>query len=616
MATRTWEQMTPKLSSTTLTTLQEFGFDQTTPVQDKSIPLFLQHKDVVVEAVTGSGKTLAFLIPVLEILLRRETWLTSHQVGAIIVSPTRELAKQIHAVLVPFIQTLQATEGGKRVPTSVLLVGGSSVEDDVAKLKTSGAHILVATPGRLEDIMQKNILLFKELSILVLDEADRLLDMGFEQAITYIISRLPKQRRTALFSATMTDAVNELVKAGLRNPVSVVIKQPKMDLDQRTPESLNIYHMITTYEEKLPILLNLMASNPNKKFIIYFATTACVDYFYKVITSLTELASTWSIVSLHGKMDPKRREAVFAKFNTITTQSMLLCTDVAARGLDIPDIDWVVQFDPPQDPKAFAHRCGRTARQGKEGAALAFLTKEEDAYLDFLRIRKIPTSEFDSSVLPRTYTTASVATLLRKLNTHDRDIYDKSITAFVSWIRAYKEHHANAIFQFRKVDIADLATAFGLLRLPKMPELAQKDTSNFKPAQIDLDSINYKDKLREKARLAKLAAKRASAAAATPPVQFDVRNSKPWSQQTARKEMRVERREKRVKKREAIARATSTPVIESGIATTQHTSQQSSGPKGKKRAVVDEGEWLELQNEVRLMKKIKKGLIKEDSDMD
>ena len=131
-------------------------------------------------------------------------------------------------------------------------------------------------------------------------------------------------------------------------------------------------------------MLNLLISQSDRKYIIYFATTACVDYFYKIISSIPQFAS-WAIVSLHGKMDTKRREAVFEKFKTAATvKSVMLCTDIAARGLDIPDVDWVIQFDPPQDPKAFAHRCGRTARQGKDGAALAFLTKEEDAYLGMM----------------------------------------------------------------------------------------------------------------------------------------------------------------------------------------------------------------------------------------
>ncbi|RKO83735.1 P-loop containing nucleoside triphosphate hydrolase protein, partial [Blyttiomyces helicus] len=310
----------PFLVRPSLLHLATLGFNQMTPVQAATVPLFLKNKDVVVEAVTGSGKTLSFLLPIITLLLRRfrdDRPLLKHQIGALIISPTRELAAQIHTVLASFLDAMNAVHASAegelaRRPqlTSMLLVGGNtSVQDDVAEFSRRGAHVVVGTPGRLDDLLKRgSIFNAKELDVLVLDEADRLLDMGFEQTLTSIISRLPKQRRTGLFSATMTDALNELVRAGLRNPVRVVVKVETLagNAEQRTPSSLEIGYVICRPDEKLAQLMHLIRREGDKKFIVYFATCACVDYFFKILSSLTQIES-FTIHSLHGKMDPKRR---------------------------------------------------------------------------------------------------------------------------------------------------------------------------------------------------------------------------------------------------------------------------------------------------------------------
>eukprot|EP00232_Nephroselmis_pyriformis_P015035 CAMPEP_0182880448 /NCGR_PEP_ID=MMETSP0034_2-20130328/16572_1 /TAXON_ID=156128 /ORGANISM="Nephroselmis pyriformis, Strain CCMP717" /LENGTH=204 /DNA_ID=CAMNT_0025013431 /DNA_START=94 /DNA_END=705 /DNA_ORIENTATION=- len=188
------------LYTDTLDVLKAKGFERTTPVQQATIPLLTGNKDVCVEAQTGSGKTLAFVVPIVEILRRMEEPLKRYQVGAVIVSPTRELAQQIFAVAAPFVATLKDT-------SAQLLVGGSDPSADVARIKDSGAHVMIGTPGRLDDIMKRcSFLDTKALEIFVLDEADRLLDMGFKRQLDAIMARLPKQRRTGLFSATQTDA--------------------------------------------------------------------------------------------------------------------------------------------------------------------------------------------------------------------------------------------------------------------------------------------------------------------------------------------------------------------------------------------------------------------------
>jgi ATP-dependent RNA helicase DDX55/SPB4 len=217
-----------------------------TPVQASTIPLFLNYKDCIVQAVTGSGKTLAFLVPILQILHRKimndEKPLGKNKIYALVLAPTRELATQINSVLAQLLEMYLNEEGESCIKkensksaskknsgaaiTSGLLIGGTSVREDIESFSKSGAHILIATPGRVQDLFSAHPSLFnvRELEVLVMDEADRLLDLGFERQLMSILAMLPKQRRTCLFSATMSEGLARIVKAGLRNPVKVSVK--------------------------------------------------------------------------------------------------------------------------------------------------------------------------------------------------------------------------------------------------------------------------------------------------------------------------------------------------------------------------------------------------------
>lgn len=471
-----WNELKPQLSPCVLRALEQLGFLQMTPVQKSTIPLFMSYKDAVVQAVTGSGKTIAFIIPAIELIMRRiadgRPW-QRNEIAALIISPTRELATQIFTVLGQFLDIINVDSSSENRPefSRALFIGGCEIKDDISQFVKNGAHFVIGTPGRIDDLLKRtNVFNSKEVEVLVLDEADRLLDMGFEKQLSSIITTLPKQRRTALFSATMTDGLNRLVKAGLRNPVSVSVKVHmacgEVLTEQKIPSTLRIYYRICEAHEKLGHLINILLEAPEMKFMVYFSTGACVDYYFRLL-SLYTAVSNLKFHSLHGKMDPKRREAVYAKF-TASIGGVLICTDVAARGLDIPDIDWVVQFDPPQDPKAFAHRCGRTARIGREGKAIVFLTPAEDTYVEFLSIRNLPITESAVAQVSTDYLQWQ-----RVSASQDRDIYEKGLKAFVSWIRSYKEHQASYIFQLKKLDMGSVARSFGLLRLPKMPELKQ-----------------------------------------------------------------------------------------------------------------------------------------------
>lgn len=476
-----------------------FGFQKPTPVQIATIPLFLAHKDVVVEAVTGSGKTLAFLLPILEILSRKEHHQHTKNPLSIVISPTRELATQTYKTLLDF-----------KIPlSSILLIGGAGdVGDDLHLMEEKGANIIIATPGRLEDVLSKTTLSLRDLEVLILDEADCLLNMGFERSINNILERLPKQRRTGLFSATMSEGVSELIRAGLRNPVRVTVRVEEegegdadskakvkdavvaSQQDRRIPIKLDImYEVCSSYEERLPKLLEIFRRS-REKIIVYFATCASVDYFSKVIPALLKRKPGF-VLALHGKMVHRKREKVYNEFHAGGSCSrILLCTDLASRGLDFNDVSLVIQYEAPQDPSTFLHRCGRTARNGSSGNALLFLGEEEEAYVDFLKNRNIPMrkvmfldvigAQNDADANndgdccnkeTKKVVVKSVSAELRKLNLSDRDLLERSTKAFVAFCRFYQEHHARFIFRWNDIPLGSVANSFGLWRLPKMTEL-------------------------------------------------------------------------------------------------------------------------------------------------
>lgn len=376
-------------------------------------------KDVSAEAVTGSGKTLAFIVPLVEILLKRQSqnqWRPT-EIGALIISPTRELAFQISEVLSKFL----AHEDLSFLKQQ-LIVGGNNIEDDIKSLIKNPPTVLVCTPGRLGDLMERKGELnlparVKTLEFLVLDEADRLLDLGFKTTINTILSYLPRQRRTGLFSATQTTELTDLIRAGLRNPVLVSVKE-KSNIN--TPVLLKNFYKIVEPNEKLHDLLTFLNKTEFTKVMIFFPTCACVEYWQEILPHFYKQSN---IFGIHGKMK-NRRHKIVEKFRG-ADKAILLSTDVLARGLDIPEIDWVVQWDPPSNATSFVHRVGRTARQGMEGNSLVFLLPTEDSYINFLSInQKVELVELD---LESEGGFEDNLPVIHKLQAEDKEIYDKGL---------------------------------------------------------------------------------------------------------------------------------------------------------------------------------------------
>ncbi|XP_006460355.1 hypothetical protein AGABI2DRAFT_203365 [Agaricus bisporus var. bisporus H97] len=642
-----WSSLQSPLTPWILDVIQSMGYQQMTPVQASTIPLFMKNKDVVVEAVTGSGKTLAFVVPILERLIRRETRLRRNEVGALVISPTRELASQIHSVFSLFLHSQpcqeESNEGSQesqsqqfklQYPSPLLLVSSSqsTPAQDIERFLSSGADIVIGTPGRVEEFLLRrgrNTVSVKEFEVLVLDEADRLLDLGFQDILGRIITHLPKQRRTGLFSATMTDAdaMTELVRAGLRNPARVIVKvQAKRAKgesiieERRIPAHLQNFFISCYASEKLLQLSRLISfeacQNKSSKFIVYFATCACVDYFCKILPSVSTSATFFS---LHGHLPPSARTKTLNNFasaaSTPTNPSVLLATDVAARGLDLPNVDVVIQFDPPSDPKAFSHRCGRTARAGRSGRAYVLLVGREIEFVEFMSIRKIPlkqhafiqqdlslSSEDDTERRTDQEVDQSLS-LVRTKVLSDRVYNDQAMKAFVSFVRAYCKHEASYIFRIKDLDLVGVARSFGLLRLPRMPELQNVDKSGWADATVDWDTYAYTDKAQELKRLATKEAEKEIRE--KDQKQHIVRAKKrkanaAWSEQTERKDEREKRREKRVKKRKWLK-------DQQQCASTVTSENVSS--EMKTMDVSDEDDWDDLAKEESMAKKLRKGKI-------
>ncbi|KAH8232291.1 hypothetical protein KR032_003754 [Drosophila birchii] len=601
MSRKTWNSLDkPPLSDAVLEVVQSFGFKQMTPVQTAAIPLLLARKDVSAEAVTGSGKTLAFLVPLLEILQRRhrETAWGSKEIGALIISPTRELARQISEVLAKFLEHEDLEHLNQQ-----LIVGGNSIDEDIATLKKETPCILVCTPGRLEDLFQRKgddlnlAARVKSLEFLVLDEADRLLDLGFKTSVNNILGYLPRQRRTGLFSATQTTEVTDLIRAGLRNPVLVSVKEKA---SVNTPARLQNFYKIVEPERKFLALLEFLSCPATRtgKVMVFFPTCACVEYWAE---ALPPFLPKRTVLGIHGKMKNKRANVV-EKFRS-EPQAVLLCTDVLARGLDVPEIEWVVQWDPPSTASSFVHRVGRTARQGNEGNALVFLLPSEDSYVHFLRInQKVElnelTLEADEEAQAQALELPAVLQKLHRLQAADKGVYDKGMRAFVSHVRAYTKHECSAILRLKDLDLGKMGTAYGLLQLPRMPELKNYAGDGYVAPgfEVDVNKLTYKNVQKEQVRQIKQ--QKYEETGSWPGLKKHQKRTESWDQtkkaKLDAKSKKELRKAKKKRKKEAEAEA------------------GGSGQGKRKKQQFSQEDLDELASDIRLFKRLKKNKITEE----
>lgn len=368
------------LSEKSMKALNDMPFKTMTEIQRRGIPPLLAGRDVLGAAKTGSGKTLAFLIPAIE-MLHSLRFKPRNGTGVIVVSPTRELALQIFGVARELMEHHSQTFG--------IVIGGANRRAEAEKL-VKGVNLLIATPGRLLDHLQNTQgFVFKNVKALVIDEADRILEVGFEDEMRQIVKILPKdERQTMLFSATQTTKVEDLARISLRaGPLYI-----NVDTEEKhsTVDGLEQGYVICDADMRFRLLFTFLKRHPQKKIIVFFSSCNCVDYYSELLNYID-----LPVLGLHGKQKQQKRTNTFFEFCN-AKQGTLICTDVAARGLDIPAVDWIIQFDPPDDPRDYIHRVGRTARGANaKGKSLMFLQPSEVGFLNHLKEAKIPLVEFE-----------------------------------------------------------------------------------------------------------------------------------------------------------------------------------------------------------------------------
>lgn len=443
-----FESLRGKVSDATLKAIEGMGFKRMTEIQAKTIPHLLEGKDVVAAAKTGSGKTLAFLIPAVELLYKLK-FMPRNGTGALVIAPTRELAMQTFGVLQELLSGQNQTLG--------LIMGGTNRQSEAGKL-AKGVNFLVATPGRLLDHLQNSSeFVYKNLQCLIIDEADRILDIGFEEEMKQILRILPKRRQTMLFSATLTKKTEDLVKVALKSePLYIGLDENK---EQATVEGLEQGYVVCPSDKRFLLLFTFLKKNRKKKVMVFFSSCLSVKYHHELLNYID-----LPVMSIHGKQKQAKRTTTFFQFCNAES-GILLCTDVAARGLDIPEVDWIVQYDPPDDPKEYIHRVGRTARgEGGRGHALLILRPEEVGFLRYLKVAKVPLQEFEFSWAK----IANIQPQLEKLISKNYYLHMSAKEAYKAYVRAYDSHHLKSIFDVNTLDLIQVAKSFGFLVPPNV----------------------------------------------------------------------------------------------------------------------------------------------------
>ncbi|XP_028249052.1 ATP-dependent RNA helicase DDX18 isoform X1 [Parambassis ranga] len=429
------------VSENSLKGVKEMGFEHMTEIQHKSIRPLLEGRDVLAAAKTGSGKTLAFLIPAIELIYKLK-FMPRNGTGVVILSPTRELAMQTYGVMKELMT--------HHVHTYGLIMGGSNRSAEAQKL-ANGINILVATPGRLLDHLQNTPgFMFKNLQCLIIDEADRILEVGFEEELKQIIKLLPKKRQTMLFSATQTRKVEDLARISLKKePLYVGVDDNK---DKATVDGLEQGYVVCPSEKRFLLLFTFLKKNRKKKLMVFFSSCMSVKFHYELLNYID-----LPVMAIHGKQKQTKRTTTFFQFCNADS-GILLCTDVAARGLDIPEVDWIVQYDPPDDPKEYIHRVGRTARGiNGRGHALLILRPEELGFLRFLKQAKVPLSEFEFSWSK----ISDIQSQLEKLIEKNYYLHKSAQEAYKSYVRAYDSHSLKQIYSVNTLNLPMVALSFG-----------------------------------------------------------------------------------------------------------------------------------------------------------
>ena len=356
------------LTKPILKSLKVLGYSKPTAIQEQTIASVLAGRDILGTAQTGTGKTAAFMLPLLEILSKQNK-ASSNRIRALILVPTRELAAQVYESTVNYSRYLNIR--------STVAYGGIKINPQMIRL-SRGVEILVATPGRLLDLYRKNAVQFSDLETLVFDEADRMLNLGFQDEVKEILTLLPRKRQTLMFTATLSDEVSQLAREMLHDPLEVSVIPEEITLDAVSQQVYPVAH-----ERKTELLLELIERKGWLKFLIFVKTKNRADRLVKKLIHAGYIAQ-----AIHGDKSQGARTRSLAEFRK-DRASILVATDLAARGLDIDRLPLVINFDLPHLKEDYIHRIGRTGRAGRIGEALSFVSPEEfDTLKDIERLIK------------------------------------------------------------------------------------------------------------------------------------------------------------------------------------------------------------------------------------
>ncbi|MBN3520109.1 DEAD/DEAH box helicase [Algoriphagus lutimaris] len=345
------------LNKQLISAIEKANYQKPYPIQAEAIPAFLKRQDILGIAPTGSGKTASYILPILQILQNKKEH-RSRNIPVLVLVPTRELASQVAQVADNFSRFLE-----RRVKT-VSVFGGVSINPQMMKM--NGTDILVATPGRLLDLISQNALSLSEVEILVLDEMDKVLNMGFREEVNQILSEIPKKRQNILFSATMDETLEEMISSLLKDPKRITVKPEILDVDL-----INQYAYRVSAEKKGPLLRHLI-KNGNWTQILVF--TSSIRTANNVVQKLVK--NGIDAIAFHGDKSQGARIEALARFKSGKTQ-VLVATDLAGRGIDIQFLPLVINFELPRSPKDYVHRIGRTGRAGATGEAISLITEED-----------------------------------------------------------------------------------------------------------------------------------------------------------------------------------------------------------------------------------------------
>jgi ATP-dependent RNA helicase DDX10/DBP4 len=456
-----------------------------TDIQRKAIPLALKGHDILGAAKTGSGKTLSFIIPVLENLYRLQHIGADAGLGALILSPTRELAIQIFDVLCKVGKHGHMFAAG-------LLIGGKSLEAERQAL--TRMNILVATPGRmLQHLSQTAAFSVDDLKMLVLDEADRILDMGFQRDVDAIVDYLPKDRQTLLFSATQSKKVSDLARLSLQDPEYVSVHAEDKSA---TPTSLQQNYIVCPLEEKLDTLWSFIQASKKSKILVFFSSAKVVRFVYE---SFRHMQPGIPLLHIHGRQKQGARLDTTAKFSA-AKNSCLFATDVAARGLDFPAVDFVIQVDCPDDVDTYIHRVGRTARYNREGRGVLFLApSEEEGMLKRFEAKRVPVEAINVRQKKR----QSIREQLQNMCFQDPALKYLGQKAFMTYVKSVYLQKDKEVFQLKEYDLEAFATSLGLPGTPRIKFLKGDEGKHKKQASRQTIELSESDEEEEAAQKTK-----------------------------------------------------------------------------------------------------------------